>query len=177
MNMLSAITGLLAWRGNAKMQTPTRFELTATISAAEPNLSEHLREQAIFSLEDQMREVFDRNADGINKAAKVIRDQSDSLLSLGITDDRVARAGTLAQLAVELANKGRGIGLDRIEHQVSVEIRRQYVETALATVAQAEVFMTEATAANKKQIRSLFQHQSRMLTLVRENPLTESFVK
>ena len=175
--MLSAISSLRSWRRKDQITAPVTIEVSTSVTTAAPTLSDHLKESARKSLDDQMREVFDRNADGINRAAKAIRDQSDSLLSLGITDDRVARAGTLAQLAVELANKGRGQGLDQVHHVVDVDVRWRHVETALATIAQAEALMREATSENKKQIRALFQRQEKILKLVRQNPLTESLVK
>jgi len=177
MKMLPAIVGLRNWRRKDQLPAPVTIDVPSSVSTAAPSLSVDLMESARKSVDDQMREVFDRNADGINRAAKAIRDQSDLLLSLGITDDRVARAGTLAQLAVELANKGRGQGLDQVRHVVDVNVRWHHVETALATIAQAEVLMREATAENKKQIRTLFQRQEKMLKLVRQNPLTESLVK
>ncbi|WP_034302233.1 hypothetical protein [Herbaspirillum sp. RV1423] len=177
MKMPPAIASLRNWRRKDQYPAPVTTEAASTVTTAAPALSVQLMESARKSLDDQMREVFDRNADGINRAAKSIRDQSDSLLSLGITDDRVARAGTLSQLAVELANKGRGQGLDQVRHVVDVNVRWHHVETALATIAQAELLMREATAENKKQIRTLFQRQEKMLKLVRQNPLTESFVK
>lgn len=177
MKAFSVMTVLRGRRRSDSLPAPAGMTAPASITPAAPKLSEELKEHARLSLDDQLREVFDRNADGINRAAKTIRDHSDSLLSLGITDDRVARAGTLAQLAVELANKGRGQSLDHVRHDVSVDVRRQHVETALATIAQAELLMKEATAENKAQIRDLFHRQERMLKLVRQSPLTKSLVK
>ncbi|MAF04671.1 hypothetical protein [Herbaspirillum sp.] len=173
----SFFSALPKWRELRKTPAPLQPGQSPDIAEASPVLEDGLFVAAEEAIASQLHTVIDNNADGINRSARTIRDQSDMLLSLGITDERVARAGTLAQLAVELANSGRGVNLQQVAHAPEVEDRRRLVVKAMATIAQAEGLISAAAADNKKSIRSAVAKQERMLSAARANPLTKSLLK
>jgi hypothetical protein len=125
--------------------------------------SEKTKRAAINSLVEQLHEVVNKNADGVNLAAINIRRESDLLLTLGITDALVAKAGTLAQAALEMANAGRGVDINEEKHEVAVADRVEGVAAAMAIVTKAEGLLLEAKKSNKKNIDAALTRQATLL--------------
>lgn len=119
--------------------------------------------RAYESLTDQLLAVVDQNADGVNRAALALRRESDLLLTLGISDPFAAKAGVLAQRALELSNAGRGVDLDARRHEVTVEQRTELVSQAIAFVSRAEMLMAEAKKKNRANIDMALERQSRLI--------------
>jgi predicted RNA-binding protein YlxR (DUF448 family) len=118
---------------------------------------------ALDALNDQLHEVINRNADGVNRAAIKLRRETDLLLSLGISDPFAAKAGSYAQMALELANAGRGIYLQAESHNLSPKERADLVARAMTLMLRAEMLMGAAKKNNLANIQAaLAQQEQRM---------------
>jgi hypothetical protein len=118
---------------------------------------------ALDALNDQLHEVINRNADGVNRAAIKLRRETDLLLSLGISDPFAAKAGSYAQMALELANAGRGINLQAESHNLSPKERADLVARAMTLMLRAEMLMGAAKKNNLANIQAaLAQQEQRM---------------
>jgi hypothetical protein len=118
-----------------------------------------IAQRAEMSLTEQLHAVVDRNADGVNQMALSIRRESDLLLTLGISDPLAAKAGSLAQKALELSNTSRGLTLQALKHDVSVAERTRYVSQAIAFVSSAEILLSEAKKKNRRNIDMALERQ------------------
>jgi len=132
--------------------------------------------RAVDTLEEQMHAVVNRNADGVNLSALSIRRETDLLLSLGISDPVAAKAGTLAQLALELANAGRGVNLQNEMPNVSPQERVRMVAKAIAVVTRAETLLVDAKKHNRKRIDHALRTQSKIITQMSSHSYTASLI-
>lgn len=118
---------------------------------------------ALDSLNDQLHEVIDRNADGVNRAAIKLRRETDLMLSLGISDPFAAKAGSYAQMALELANSGRGVDLRAQLFHLAPNERADLVARAMTLILRAEMLMGAAKKNNLSNIQAaLAQQEERM---------------
>lgn len=129
---------------------------------AEPRDRELLA-AAASSLADQMHEVIDRNADGVNRAAIQLRRETDLLLSLGISDPFAGKAGSYAQMALELANAGRGVNLEARPHNLSPQERADLVARAMTLILRAEMLMAAAKKNNYANIEAALARQEQLM--------------
>lgn len=161
----------LARRLMARQNPASRpLDLATSVACPAPEYFDvDVAERAEVSLTEQLREVVDRNADGVNQMALSIRRQSDLLLTLGISDPMAAKAGSLAQRAIELSNTGRGRNLQALKHNVSVTERTQYVSQAIAFVSRAEMLLSEAKRQNRANIDTVLERQDHALNALRLN--------
>jgi ABC-type molybdate transport system substrate-binding protein len=118
---------------------------------------------ALASLNDQMHEVINRNADGVNRAAITVRRETDLLLSLGISDPFAAKAGSYAQMALELANAGRGVNLRAEAYHLSPKERAELVARAMSFMLRAEMLMGHAKKTNLANIESALAEQEQRM--------------
>jgi hypothetical protein len=123
------------------------------------------------SLDDQMHEVIDRNADGVNRAAISLRRETDMLLALGISDQLAAKAGSYAQKALELANTGRGVDLQAQPHHLTPHERSDLVARAMTLMLRAEMLMKAAKKSNLANIEAALARQEQLMTNVRHTLL------
>ena len=135
---------------------------TSFDDVAEPRDHELLA-TALASLHDQMHEVINRNADGVNRSAIGLRRETDLLLSLGISDPYAAKAGTYAQIALELANAGRGLNLQAQAHDVTPAERADLVARAMTLMLRAEMLMAHAKKNNLANIQSALAKQEQLM--------------
>lgn len=126
------------------------------------------------SLEEQIHAVINKNADGVNKMALSIRRDTDLLLTLGISDPFAAKAGTLAQAALELANAGRGVNLQCEKHVLTPTARVQFVSKAMSVVTRAELLLRAAKEQNRASIDSALDRQAKIISGMRAGSLANS---
>jgi hypothetical protein len=124
------------------------------------------------SLNDQMHEVIDRNADGVNRAAISLRRETDMLLALGISDPLAAKAGSYAQMALELANTGRGVNLEAQPHHATPQERSDLVARAMTLVLRAEMLMASAKKSNLANIEKALARHEQLTTRARHTLLS-----
>lgn len=143
---------------------------TATTSAdyhlTDPK-DQHRVSLAFDTLEEQLHAVINKNADGVNLSALSIRRDTDLLLSLGVSDPMAAKAGTLAQVALELANRGRGVNLSEEEHNISPFERADAVAKAMAIVTSAEELLKKARRNNSANIEDAIKKQASLISRAR----------
>jgi len=118
---------------------------------------------ALDSLNDQMHDVINRNADGVNRAAISLRRETDLLLSLGISDPFAGKAGSYAQMALELANAGRGMDLQAQPHNLGPQERAALVARAMTLMLRAEMLMAAAKKNNLANIESALARQEQLM--------------
>ena len=109
-------------------------------------------QNAHATLCEQVHQVINLNADGVNQSALKVRRTTDLLFSLGISDPFATKAGTLAQAALELANAGRGFDMDGDKHDSTPEERMNAVSKAIALVVRAEMLLAASKRRNRKNI-------------------------
>jgi hypothetical protein len=137
--------------------------MTSTFDEVAEPRDRQLLATALGSLNDQLHEVINRNADGVNRAALKLRRETDLLLSLGISDPFAAKAGSYAQMALELANAGRGVNLQAQPHDLSPQERADLVARAMTLMLRAEMLMGAAKKTNLASIEAaLAQQEQRM---------------
>lgn len=143
---------------------PVNLALVASSfdDVAEPRDHELLA-TALGSLNDQMHEVINRNADGVNRAAISLRRETDLLLSLGISDPFAGKAGSYAQMALELANAGRGMNLQAQPHDLGPQQRADLVARAMTLMLRAEMLMAAAKKNNLANIESALARQEQLM--------------
>lgn len=122
-----------------------------------------LQETASRCLDEQIHQLIDRNADGVNRLAMRVRRDSDLLLSLGISDPYAAKAGTLAQFALEMANGKRGMNIEAVAHTPSVSERKDLVVKAMSLASRAEALLNHAKSVNAAAIEVALATQARLL--------------
>lgn len=122
-----------------------------------------LLEKSRAALEDQMHEVINRNADGVNRAAIALRRETDLLLTLGISDPFAGKAGSYAQMALQLANAGRGVDLSARPYDVSPADRAALVARAMTLMLRAEMLMAHAKASNRSNIQTALAKQEQLV--------------
>jgi hypothetical protein len=115
------------------------------------------------SLNDQMQEVINRNADGVNRAAISLRRETDLLLSLGISDPCAGKAGSYAQMALELANAGRGMSLQAQPYNLAPQQRADLVARAMTLMLRAEMLMVAVKKNNRTNIEKALAHQDQLM--------------
>jgi hypothetical protein len=156
----------LALVGKRLSPVPAVSWVTANVTTfddvAEP-ADRELLANALSSLNEQMHEVINRNADGINRSAIALRRETDLLLSLGISDPFAAKAGSYAQMALELANAGRGVDLQARSHDVSPTERAESVARAMTLIVRAETLMAHAKKTNLANIQSALTKQEQLM--------------
>jgi hypothetical protein len=147
------------------------LEVATFDEVAEPRDHELLG-STLASLNDQMHEVIDRNADGVNRAAISLRRETDMLLLLGISDPLAAKAGSYAQMALELANAGRGVNLAAQPHHPTPQERSDLVARAMTLVLRAEMLMAAAKKSNLANIETALARQEQLMTHARHTLLS-----
>jgi hypothetical protein len=125
------------------------------------------------SLDDQMHEVIDRNADGVNHSAIGLRRETDMLLALGISDPLAAKAGSYAQQALELANSGRGVNLQAQPHHLTLREHSDLVARAMALMLRAEMLMAAAKKSNLANIEAALARQEQLMANARHTLLAQ----
>lgn len=131
---------------------------------------------ALDTLCEQMHQVINVNADGVNRSALKVRRDTDMLLSLGISDPFATKAGSLAQEALELANARRGVDIHGDKHVVTPDERAKAVAKAIALVVRAEMLLDCAKRKNKRNIGRALEH-AKQLTAVRSAPTNTSLMQ
>lgn len=134
------------------------------------------RDRALYAasrraLDDQMHELIDRNADGVNRAAISVRRETDMLLALGISDPLAAKAGSCAQKALELANAGRGVNLQAQPHRLTPQERSDLVARATTLMLRAEMLMKTAKESNLANIEVALVKQEQLMKSARRTLL------
>jgi len=159
----------LPFRRRTALVPPPAVPASALISAAstfdevaEPRDRE-LFGKAIASINDQLHEVINRNADGVNRAAIGLRRETDLLLSLGVSDPFAAKAGSYAQMALELANTGRGMNLQAQPHNLSPQERADLVARAMTLMLRAQILMDAAKKNNVANIEAALARQEQLM--------------
>lgn len=127
---------------------------------------ERVGRDALATLCEQMHQVINVNADGVNRSALKVRRDTDLLLSLGISDPYAAKAGSLSQEALELANARRGRDMAGDLHTASPEERAAAVAKAMALVVRAEMLLDCAKRRNKRNIGRALEY-AKELAVVR----------
>jgi len=140
---------------------------TSTFDAIAEPCDRRLLRTAHDALDDQLHEVINRNADGVNHAAIRLRRETDLLLSLGISDPFAAKAGSYAQMALELANAGRGINLQAQPCNVGPQERADLVARAMTLVLRAEMLMGAAKKNNLAHIHAALARQEQRMRTAR----------
>lgn len=161
MKLLSMLRG--AGSRIVGMTTPTAAVVFEITTEPQEFFDAAAAARAHDSITEQLLAVVDQNADGVNRAALALRRDSDLLLTLGISDPFAAKAGVLAQRALELSNAGRGVDLDARKHEVTVSQRTELVSQAIAFVSRAEMLMAEAKKKNRANIDTALERQSRLI--------------
>lgn len=133
---------------------------------------------ATEAIDEQLRVTIDRNADGINAAAIRLRRDTDLLLALGISDALAAQAGSHAQMALELANAGRGVDLQAQPHRLTPSDRAALVSRAMVLMMIAEQLMDTAKSNNRVNIETALSRQEQLARMARQaltcHPCTEA---
>jgi hypothetical protein len=122
---------------------------------------------AVDALDDQLHDVVDRNADGVNRCAIDVRRDTDFLLALGIADPFAARAGSYAQTALALANAGRGTGPQARTGRPTPQERADLVARAMTLVLRAEMLMAAARKNNRASIEAALDRQEQRIRAAR----------
>jgi hypothetical protein len=145
------------------LASATVSTITSTFNEVTAPCDRQLFGSALDSLNDQMHEVINRNADGVNRAAMKVRRETDLLLSLGISDPFAAKAGSYAQMALELANTGRGVNHQAQSHRIGLRARAELVARAMTLTLRAEMLMGAAKKNERANIeRALALQEQRM---------------
>jgi hypothetical protein len=131
--------------------------------AADPRL----KVLAMKTLEVQIHELIDKNADGVRHLALRVRHDTDLLLSIGVADPGVAKADSLARSALELTNAGRGASQQAERFELSTQVRADLVANAMALVSRAEALLAAAKRANIPNIRAAIKRQEQMVEVAR----------
>jgi hypothetical protein len=154
-------------RRGAQATLPAQSASVAVLASGFDDVAEprdrELLATALSSLEDQMHEVVNRNADGVNRAAIQLRRETDLLLSLGISDPFAGKAGSYAQMALELANAGRGVNLEARPHNLSAQERADLVARAMTLMLRAEMLMAAAKKSNHANIEAALARQEQLM--------------
>ena len=137
--------------------------MASTFDAVAEPCDHRLLRTAHEALNDQLHEVINRNADGVNHAAIRLRRETDLLLSLGISDPFAAKAGSYAQMALELANAGRGINLQAEPCNLGPRERADLVARAMTLMLRAEMLVDAAKKNNLAHIRAALARQEQRL--------------
>ena len=141
--------------------------MASTFDAIAEPCDRRLLRTAYEALNDQLHEVINRNAEGLNHAAIRLRRETDLLLSLGISDPFAAKAGSYAQMALELANAGRGINLQAEPCNVDPRERADLVARAMTLMLRAEMLMDVAKKSNLAHIHAALDRQEQRLRSAR----------
>ena len=141
--------------------------MTSTFDEVTEPRDHQLLGSALDALNDQLHEVINRNADGVNHAAIKLRRETDLLLSLGISDLFAAKAGSYAQMALELANAGRGVNLQAQPYNLSPKERADLVARAMTLMLRAEMLMGAAKKNNLANIQAALAHQEQRMRSAR----------
>jgi hypothetical protein len=149
------------------LATTTVATMTSAVDELTDPRDRQLLAMAVGALDDQLHEVINRNADGVNRAAIKLRRQSDLLLSLGISDPFAAKAGSCAQLALELANAGRGVDLQAQPCNLGPKQRADLVARAMILVLRAEMLMGAAKKNNLANIQAAISRQEQRMRSAR----------
>ncbi len=121
------------------------------------------------SLVSQIDEVINNNADGAVVIALRVRQSTDLLLSLGISDPASAQASIWAQQALHLVNVGRGNDLQGKKLNLSLEQRLEVVSSALGAVLMAEKLLEDARSQNQLGITQAIKKQQQILGVYQSN--------
>jgi len=123
------------------------------------------------SLDLQLHEVLDDNADGVIGHALKVRHECDELLSLGISDRSSAKASIMAQQALQLANFGRGVDLNGVVAPLNLMERCECVKTAMTMSVQAESLLAIAKRDSKLDIRGAIATKQKMYQQLQQSHL------
>lgn len=121
------------------------------------------------SLVSQINDVINSNADGAVVIALRVRQSTDLLLSLGISDPASAQASIWAQQALHLVNVGRGNDLQGKKLNLTLEQRLEIVSSALGAVLMAERLLEDARSQNQAGITQAIQKQQQILGAYQAN--------
>ena len=153
--------------GSVALASTAVAAMTSTFDEIVEPRDHQLLSTALESLNDQLHEVINRNADGVNHAAIKLRRETDLLLSLGISDPFAAKAGSYAQMALELANAGRGVNLQAQPYNLSPTERADLVARAMTLMLRAEMLMGAAKKNNLANIEAALAQQEQRMRSVR----------
>lgn len=141
--------------------------MTSTFDEVTGPRDRQLLGAALDALNDQLHQVINRNADGVNRAAIELRRETDLLLSLGISDPFAAKAGSYAQMALELANAGRGVNLQAQPCNLSPTERADLVARAMTLMLRAQMLMGAAKKNNLANIQAALARQEQRMRSAR----------
>lgn len=174
----------LAWltfRGRTAPSTPLLSDIAAALGHRFDDVTgvhdPEMLKVAMEAIDDQLRATIDRNADGVNAAAIRLRRETDLLLALGISDALAAQAGSHAQMALEMANAGRGVDLQAQPHRLAPSDRAALVSRAMVLMMIAEKLMDTAKSNNRSNIEAALSRQEQLAKMARRSltcqPCTE----
>ena len=129
-------------------------------------LSDSYMDVCTGSLDANLIVVLNQYADSINKLAIEIRKEGDLLLTLGVSDEDVLKAGQLAQMALSYANLGRGVDLKGNESRNNFSERKINVATGMALTKSAQQLLANAKKHNKQVINEAIESHRRVLASV-----------
>jgi hypothetical protein len=136
-----------------------------------PSLHIQTLEYATSSIDLQLHEVLDDNADGVITHALKVRHECDELLSLGISDRSSAKASVMAQQALQLANFGRGVDLSGVVAPLNLMERCECVKTAMTMSVQAESLLATAKKDSRLDIRGAIAAKQKMYQQLQQSNL------
>jgi len=167
MKPLSVLKRLHRSDRTAQARITTGDDTVSSFDAVATSRDRRLCTDALASLADQMHEVLNRNADGVNAAAIGLRRETDLLLSLGISDPLAGKAGSFAQMALELANAGRGMNLHAQPHGLQAQDRAELIARAMTLMLRAEALMDAAKRNNRGNIEEALARQEQKICRAR----------
>jgi len=136
-----------------------------------PSLQLAIHASAQSSLDAQIHQVIDENANGVCTHALRVRRDCDAILSLGISDQSSGRASVIAQQALQIANYGRGMDINGKRIVLNLSDRRECVTTAMTLLVMAENLLKEAKKDSKLNIEGAIQAQQNYIKQVQEATL------
>ena len=107
-----------------------------------------IKGKATKALREDVDDVLNLHADGINAICLKVRQQSDVLLMLGISDPEAAKASMFAQHGLQLANVGRGEDLKGNRLNLTADERIEIVSHAMSAAVMAENLLKSALKNN-----------------------------
>lgn len=120
------------------------------------------------NLELGLINALNEYADSVNAIALEVRKEGDLLLTLGISDKEVMKAGALAQLALSSANLGRGLDLKGGRQEGNFYERKINVASGMAMAKEARQLLTNAKKHNKRVINEAIEEHRSVLASVNE---------
>jgi len=120
------------------------------------------------NLELGLINALNEYADSVNAIALEVRKEGDLLLTLGISDKEVMKAGALAQLALSSVNLGRGLDLKGGQQEGDFYKRKINVASGMAMAKEARQLLTNAKKHNKQVINEAIEAHRLVLASVNQ---------